>query len=453
MEQSDSQDPTVVRPVPHPPAPVAGTRPVPPAPSVAVAASEPHGSHEELQHHQMATPGTQTTSSRKPVSLRPGPIFMPALPHLSESPQQNPTGSPPHTPSILRMPSPNFSAGTAPVDYDHSDAVAGPSNVARQKQKASPSHSSEEDHPQMSGIEQPASRASGTNPQRSASGNGQSYVVPNQDVYPGLAASTSIRYPARAASTGRPAAGPHRHSRSIILTEPPIPLPSGNGLTELNPAGLVSQPSVIDHVVPTLPATTHIGGVNGHARRASMAASQATLTTMNLDKKVEDRLRPTLEAAEAERDRVALKAKAHAWALNVAIGAQVVLGALTTGVAAATSGHQTSIATSVLGGMSTLAASYLAKARGTGEPERSYIMLRDLESFIRDCQAFMLDKGNYVGPEYDARVERYRRRFEEILGNGSGGVGDQVQSQTRAQGQAQAQSQAQLQREKVLSPV
>ncbi|KAI0631656.1 hypothetical protein C8Q77DRAFT_1035471, partial [Trametes polyzona] len=166
--------------------------------------------------------------------------------------------------------------------------------------------------------------------------------------------------------------------------------------------------------------------LNGHRRRHSMAPSAATLTG---EKTVEERLQPTLEAAEKERDKAALKAKAHAWALNCAIGAQVVLGALTTGVAAATTGRQTSIATSVLGGMSTLAASYLAKARGSGEPEVSSIRCRDLDGFIRDCKAFMLDKGYMLGPEYDARIERYRRRFEEIMGNGAGGVGDHVQGQ------------------------
>ncbi|KAH9849116.1 hypothetical protein C2E23DRAFT_784784 [Lenzites betulinus] len=167
-----------------------------------------------------------------------------------------------------------------------------------------------------------------------------------------------------------------------------------------------------------------------------MALSAGTLNgtiSTSGEKTVQQRLEPTLLSAEMERDRAALKAKAHSWALNCAIGAQVVLGALTTGVAAATTGRQTSIATSVLGGMSTLAASYLAKARGSGEPELSTIKCRELESFIRDCKAFMLDKGYLTGSEYDQRIERYRRRFEEIMGNASGGVADQVRAQTQSQ--------------------
>ena len=161
----------------------------------------------------------------------------------------------------------------------------------------------------------------------------------------------------------------------------------------------------------------------------------------------------------------------HAWALNAAIGAQVVLGALTTGVAAATTGkqvsgaslrpvdlrslvltfscpsphptpphRQTSIATSILGGMSTLAASYLAKSRGSGEPEASALRARELDSFIRDLEAFMLDHGHLTGgagggvqPEYEAMVARYRRRFEEIMGNALEGVEDSLKAEKQMQ--------------------
>ncbi|KAI0667391.1 hypothetical protein C8Q78DRAFT_981850 [Trametes maxima] len=185
-----------------------------------------------------------------------------------------------------------------------------------------------------------------------------------------------------------------------------------------------SNQSEVDWIVPRAGPTL---GTNGNGRRNSGFSQAATLTTG--ERNVEQRLKPTLDAAISERDKAALKAKAHAWALNCAIGAQVVLGALTTGVAAATTGRQTSIATSVLGGMSTLAASYLAKARGSGEPEVSSIRSRDLDSFIRDCQAFVLDRGFVVGPEFDPMIERYRRRFEEIMGSGAGGVGDQVKAQ------------------------
>jgi hypothetical protein len=75
--------------------------------------------------------------------------------------------------------------------------------------------------------------------------------------------------------------------------------------------------------------------------------------------------------------------------------------------------------------MSTLAASYLAKARGSGEPERSVLKLRDLENFVREVEASILDHGHIVshgpddpsaaGGEWDQMVQRYRARFEQIM--------------------------------------
>lgn len=98
------------------------------------------------------------------------------------------------------------------------------------------------------------------------------------------------------------------------------------------------------------------------------------------------------------------------------------LGALTTGVAAATTGRQTSIATSVLGGIATLTASYLAKARGSGEPEFSTARVKDLENYVREVEAWVLDHGHLVSANekdpavLDSAVARFRRRFEEIMG-------------------------------------
>ena len=79
--------------------------------------------------------------------------------------------------------------------------------------------------------------------------------------------------------------------------------------------------------------------------------------------------------------------------LSLALGLQLVIGALITSVSAITTGEQTSIAISVLGGMSTLAASYLAKARGSNEPEHSIIKCRDLENLVRELEATILDQG------------------------------------------------------------
>ena len=76
--------------------------------------------------------------------------------------------------------------------------------------------------------------------------------------------------------------------------------------------------------------------------------------------------------------------------------------------------------------MSTLAASYLAKARGSNEPGASTRCAQDLDSFVRDCDAFVTDRGHLVTADYDWMIERYRRRFEEIMGNASEGVQDEA---------------------------
>jgi hypothetical protein len=112
------------------------------------------------------------------------------------------------------------------------------------------------------------------------------------------------------------------------------------------------------------------------------------------------------------------------YALNIAIGLQVLLGALTTGLAAAvTSGKQAQISTAILGGLATMVASYMARARGSGEPELSITRVKDLEQLLRECRAFQMDHAHEYGtPENGLgdQLEELRRRFEELLGNANG---------------------------------
>ncbi|KAF8910300.1 hypothetical protein CPB85DRAFT_1435391 [Mucidula mucida] len=142
-------------------------------------------------------------------------------------------------------------------------------------------------------------------------------------------------------------------------------------------------------------------------------------------KTVGERLQPTLSTAEEEKTKYAFKAKMTGYALNIAIGLQVMLGALTTGISAATTGKSTSIAICILGhhltgGISTMVASYLARARGSNEPELSITRVKDLEQFIRECKAFQMDHGHCAGNEFDSNLDSLRRRFEELLGNANG---------------------------------
>jgi hypothetical protein len=99
--------------------------------------------------------------------------------------------------------------------------------------------------------------------------------------------------------------------------------------------------------------------------------------------------------------------------INGAIALQIVTGALTTGVAASGTKHvwplpirgfpihiplQIGSVVAALGGLSTILASYLAKVRGSGEPEFSTIRMRELNSFLREVETFILDHGSFLPP-------------------------------------------------------
>ena len=149
------------------------------------------------------------------------------------------------------------------------------------------------------------------------------------------------------------------------------------------------------------------------------------------------------------------------YALNIAIGLQVIMGSLITGLSASSSRKsasyltmtiafiadswhplQSALSTTILGmfhainaderysyntcpffstgGMNTLVAAYLARARGSNEPELSITRVKDLEQFIRECQAFQMDHGHVSTGEFDQQLIGFRQHFEQLLGNASG---------------------------------
>ena len=70
-----------------------------------------------------------------------------------------------------------------------------------------------------------------------------------------------------------------------------------------------------------------------------------------------------------------------------------------------------------IGGLSTLVASFLARMRGSGEPELSQLRTKDLEQFLRECDSFQMDRGHILGNEEDQTLDDFRKRLEDILGN------------------------------------
>ncbi|KAI9455705.1 hypothetical protein BJY52DRAFT_1279315 [Lactarius psammicola] len=125
------------------------------------------------------------------------------------------------------------------------------------------------------------------------------------------------------------------------------------------------------------------------------------------------RLHPTLDEAVKVRDSASLQAKWITYSINIAIALQVVLGALTTALGASLTGNSTRISIAVLGSLSTLVASYLARTRGTSEPESSLLREQAISNFIRQLRAFILDHGIEKG--HDQVVEKFRKEFERLL--------------------------------------
>ncbi|KAF8258639.1 hypothetical protein EI94DRAFT_1707802 [Lactarius quietus] len=125
------------------------------------------------------------------------------------------------------------------------------------------------------------------------------------------------------------------------------------------------------------------------------------------------RLEPTLKEALRVRDGATWQAKWTAYSINIAIALQVVLGALTTALGASLRGSSISISIAVLGSLATLVASYLARTRGSSEPETSLLRKQALNNFIRRLRSFILDTGLQDG--HDQVVENFRNELERLL--------------------------------------
>ncbi|KAJ7074680.1 hypothetical protein C8F01DRAFT_1274211 [Mycena amicta] len=269
---------------------------------------------------------------------------------------------------------------------------------------------------------------------RSFNEESQSRVLP-RDVRPAVRRADSGPHPGPSSNVEGPQREtPRGESRAWVRTHSPEPLPPrqpeeiqvrssqpGSQASVSSPR-IFNAPSPYTAAVPTAPPPP--------PKPLSIYRQTSARPRSELDwivpvtepkreprpKNIEERLRPTIEAAKAELAQCKKKALLTGYALNIAIGLQVVFGALTTGLSAALSGHHVSLMTAVLGGMSTVVATYLARVRGTNEPEVSIARGKDLEGFVRECEVFVLDYGYLIGNDYDAKLKVFRNRFEEMMG-------------------------------------
>ena len=74
---------------------------------------------------------------------------------------------------------------------------------------------------------------------------------------------------------------------------------------------------------------------------------------------------------------------------------------------------QIRISVAVLGSLATLVASFLARTRGSSEPESSLLREQALDHFIRRLRSFILDSGWQNG--HDRVVENFRNELERLL--------------------------------------
>lgn len=75
------------------------------------------------------------------------------------------------------------------------------------------------------------------------------------------------------------------------------------------------------------------------------------------------------------------------------------------------------IVTAVLSGVATLAGTYVVRERGADEPGASRRRVQNIDQLVRDIQAFIMDHGHLVTSDYDRKIDKYRWRFESIMGN------------------------------------
>jgi len=148
----------------------------------------------------------------------------------------------------------------------------------------------------------------------------------------------------------------------------------------------------------------------------------------------EERLRPTLDLAKSQAASYERTARLTSFLVYLAFSLQVLVGALITGVA--NTGPKGAQISSVLGGTSMIITIFLARTHGSGEPMVSIDRARDLQKFIRKCEATILDWGHErpdpLSPNPFPRhiellqtIDQYRADYDELLSAWDGGKSSQ----------------------------
>lgn len=265
-------------------------------------------------------------------------------------------------------------------------------------------------------------------------------------VHASAASPTSAHAHAHAPPAGPP---PSAHALATQIASDGVTFPPAAASTSSDGGRPHSPPRVPPRVTRSSSALPELGYIHprpipipgGEAYRRSTAhyAESETFGPTNTKDDQEKskfqpgtvgfRLDPTVKYAKAECAKAERTAMITSFALHIATGLQILIGALTTALGAALSGKNTSVAISTLGGASTLVASYLARSRSTNEPQASREKADRLNHFLREVEAFQLDHGSDTGDKLDDKgnklddkIKGFRLGLEGMLGNHTGSV-------------------------------
>jgi len=149
-------------------------------------------------------------------------------------------------------------------------------------------------------------------------------------------------------------------------------------------------------------------------RRRNTGLVQNGMLEKEVNNTVKERLNDTLMAADAEQKKYAKRAFLAAWAINIATFAQIASNAIITGLSASTSNRHAQLGVSAMGAINTVISSFLVRVRGTNEPARSKTHAENLEKYIRELNAFILDEGKSRDRKWDNKIWEFRREFDRL---------------------------------------
>ncbi|GJJ08285.1 hypothetical protein Clacol_002495 [Clathrus columnatus] len=177
-------------------------------------------------------------------------------------------------------------------------------------------------------------------------------------------------------------------------------------------ASIEDEERAVEWIAPLYKVPTDAQGNQSRGPKLEVNGKSAVNTNHSEDEinypigTVGRRLQHTLKTAKEEQSKYEKQASLAAWATNIAMFSQIVSNAIITGLSASGGGRH--------GALGTIVSAFLARIRGTREPERSKTHSQNLEKYIRELRAFIEDHGMSQGREHDDRIGYFRDGFNKL---------------------------------------